>query len=210
MFAREGVPVAGGMGSQDDLPASNQWRIYLAVDDTASTLERAAAGGATVVSPGMPVADLGVQAILDDPTGAHLGTWEAGTFPGFTVLGEPGAPSWFELYTRDYKTSVEFYRSAFGWTIDVVSDTDEFRYSTMRGPGDGEALAGIMDASGFLPPGVADYWSIYWDVANVDAGVKRVKELGGSVVTEPRDSPYGRLAEVRDPSGAPFRLRQAP
>ena len=96
----------------------------------------------------MPVADLGDQAVLIDPTGAHLGAWQPGTFPGFTVLDEHGAPSWFELHTRDYATALDFYRSVFRWETDMVGDTDEFRYATMRDPsGDGE-LAGIMDASG--------------------------------------------------------------
>ena len=35
--------------------------------------------------------------MIFDPTGAALGIWEPGTFPGFTVLSEHGAPSWFEL-----------------------------------------------------------------------------------------------------------------
>ena len=32
--------------------------------------------------------------------GAHHGIWQPGTFPGFTVLNEHGAPSRFELHTR--------------------------------------------------------------------------------------------------------------
>jgi predicted enzyme related to lactoylglutathione lyase len=210
MFTRNGVPVAGGMGDMGDMAAQNLWKIYLDTDDIAKTLQAAEAEGAQIVAPAVPVADLGTQAVLIDPTGAHLGAWQAGTFPGFTVLNEPGAPSWCELLTRDHATAVGFYRSVFHWDADTVGDTDEFRYTTMRDPrGEGE-LAGIMDASGFLPEGVPSHWSIYWEVADAAATVDRVKALGGSVVMDAQDTPYGRLATVADPAGAQFKLRTPP
>src|SRR5450631_298767 len=208
MFTRNGVPTAGAMGDMGDMRADNTWKIYLNTDDIARTLAAAEAAGAQVISPAMPVADLGTQAVLIDPTSANLGAWQPGTFPGFTVLNEHGAPSWFELLTRDHAAAVAFYRSVFHWETDAVGDSDEFRYTTMRDPsGDGE-LAGIMDASAFLPDGVPAHWSVYWAVDNADATVAKVKVLGGSVVADAVDTPYGRLATVADPAGAQFKLRQ--
>jgi uncharacterized protein len=210
MFTRHGIPVAGGMGDMGDMKADNRWKIYLDTDDIDRTLLVAEAAGAQIISPAMPVADLGIQAVLVDPTGAHLGTWQAGTFPGFTVLGEHGAPSWFELHTRDHAAAVAFYRSVFHWETDVVSDSDEFRYTTMRDPrGEGE-LAGINDARAFHADDEPSAWSIYWEVDDVDATVAKVQSLGGSLASEAQDSPYGRLATVTDPAGAMFRLRTSP
>ena len=210
MFARHGVPVAGGMGPMGDMPASNRWRIYLSTTSMTETLESVPTSGGQITVPAMPVADLGIQSILIDPTGADLGAWEPGTFPGFTVLNEHGAPSWFELLARDYSAAVEFYRSVFHWNINVVADVDDFRYSTMRDPqGDGE-LAGIGDATPLLGDGESAYWSTYWEVDDVDAAVDRVVALGGSVVEAGQDSPYGRLATVRDPLGAQFKFRTSP
>jgi hypothetical protein len=211
MFTRNGVPVAGGMGDMGaEMPANNTWKIYLQTDDIAKTLEAAGAAGAEVISPTMAVADLGMQAVLVDPTGAHFGAWQPGTFEGYAVLGEHGAPSWSELFTRDFSTAVDFYRSVFHWDVKVEGDTDEFRYSTMQNPdGEGE-LAGIMDASSFLPAGVPAHWSIYWDVDDADATIAAVTKLGGSVVMGAEDTPYGRLATVADPAGAIFKLRTAP
>jgi predicted enzyme related to lactoylglutathione lyase len=154
----------------------------------------------------MAVADLGTQAVLVDPTGAEVGAWQPGTFPGFTVLDEHGSPSWFELLTREYATAVAFYRSAFGWDTDTVSDTDEFRYTTMRQPGGEGQLAGIMDASAFLPEGASASWSIYWRVDDADETIATLKKLGGSVVTGAENTPYGRMATVTDPAGAQFKL----
>lgn len=208
MFTRDGVPTAGAMGDMGDMGADNSWKIYLATDDIAKTVEAAENDGAQIVSPPMDVADLGTQAVLVDPTGAQLGTWQPGTFPGFTVLNEHGAPSFFELHTRDHATAVAFYRSVFHWDTAAVGDSDEFRYTTMRDPsGDGE-LAGIMDASTFLPDGVPAHWSVYWAVDNADATVAKVKALGGSIVADAVDTPYGRLATAADPAGAQFKLRQ--
>ena len=124
MFTREGAPVAGCMGDMGDMRADDRWKIYLDTDDIARTDRLAEAAGAQIIAPAMPVADLGIQTVLVDPTGAHLGAWEAGTFPGFTVLGEHGAPSWFELHTRDHPAAADFYRSVFGWEATVVGDTE--------------------------------------------------------------------------------------
>ena len=210
MFARDGVPVAGGMGAMPGTPAEDQWTIYLATADITKTLEVAAANGAGLTLPAMAVTDLGTQAILADPGGARLGVWQPGTFPGFAVLDEPGAPSWFELNARDHANTVSFYQSVFGWETNVVGDTDEFRYTTMRDPeGDGE-LAGIMDGRNFLPAGNPDYWSVYWEVEDAGAAAERAAKLGAAVVIEAHDTPYGQLAALTDPTGARFNLRTPP
>jgi predicted enzyme related to lactoylglutathione lyase len=207
MFTHDDSPIAGCMGDMGDLQADNSWKVYLATDDIARTVESAEAAGARIVFPPVAVADLGTQSVLVDTTGAPLGAWQPGTFAGFTVLNEPGAPSWFELLTRDYAAAVAFYRSVFGWETNTVGDGDEFRYTVMRDPrGEGE-LAGIMDAAAFIPEGVPAHWSVYWEVDDTDATITKVKALGGSVVTDSQDTPYGRLATVIDPVGAQFKLR---
>jgi uncharacterized protein len=207
IFNLNGVPVAGCMGDMGDMKANNTWKIYLDTTDIEKSMKAAEEKGATIMVPPSPVGDLGIQSVFLDPTGADLGAWQAGTFPGFTVLNENGAPSWFELQTRDHAAAVDFYRSVFHWDTSAVSDSDEFRYTVMRDPsGEGE-LAGIMDGSGFLPEGTPSRWSVYWEVGDADDTVAKIKVLGGSVVMEPHDTPYGRLAAVADPTGAPFNLR---
>jgi predicted enzyme related to lactoylglutathione lyase len=85
-----------------------------------------------------------------------------------------------------------------------VSDTAEFRYTTL-GEGDSQ-LAGIMDASQFLPEGVPAHWSVYFSVTDADETLDRIAALGGSIVTGAEDTPYGRLATAADPTGAVFKL----
>jgi predicted enzyme related to lactoylglutathione lyase len=207
MWTRDGVPLAGGMGPMPDMPASDSWKIYLAVQDIEATASAAAAAGAEIAAPAMAVADLGSQLALTDPTGAAIGAWQAGTFPGFTVLNEQSSPSWFELHTRDFSGAVAFYESVFGWKTSLIGDTDEFRYATMTNPAGGDDLAGIMDAATWLPEGEPATWSVYWEIDDIDTTVARVSELGGGVTADAQDTPYGRLAAVTDPSGAVFKLR---
>ncbi len=133
-----------------------------------------------------------------------IGVWQPGHHQGFGVFGEPGTPSWFELHTRDYQAAVRFYRDVFGWDTHVVSDTPEFRYTTLK-HGDGW-LAGIMDAPNLLPDGVPAHWTVYFGVADTDAALAQIADLGGSILTAAEDTPYGRLATAADPAGAQFKL----
>jgi hypothetical protein len=210
MFTRRGVPVAGGMGDMGDMAADNTWRIYLDTDDIKQVVREGEAAGARFIVPPTPVADLGIQAVLMDSTGATLGAWQAGAFPGFQVLEEHGAPSWFELYARDYAAAVSFYQAVFRLDARSVADGDEFRYTTLHAEGSDVELAGIMDAGTFLGEGVPSHWTTYWEVDDVDTSVAKVRALGGSVITDAADSPYGRIADVADPAGAQFRLRTGP
>lgn len=202
-FRKDGVQIAGGMAAMPD-GVANVWSIYLASDDTAKTVEAVTANGGQIYSGAMEVMELGTMAVVGDPGGASIGVWQPGTHKGFGILAETGAPSWFELHTRDYTTAVDFYREVFHWTTQVQGDTPEFRYTTDN---DGDTmLAGIMDASGFLPHGVPNHWTVYFGTDDTDASVAKIVELGGSIVAAAEDTPYGRVATASDPAGAVFRL----
>jgi predicted enzyme related to lactoylglutathione lyase len=192
------------MASDPEAPVTDIWSIYLASDDARKTVDSAAANGGQVAVPAMDVGDLGTMAMVSDPGGAVVGVWQPGLHRGFGTFGESGTPSWFELHTRDFEKAVGFYRDVFHWDTNSVSDTPEFRYTTLA---DGENwLAGIMDASGFLPEGVPAHWSVYFGVDDTDATLATIVGLGGSIVNPAEDTPYGRLATAVDPSGAQFKL----
>lgn len=209
MFTRHGEPVAGAMGPMGDVPADDTWKPYLCTDDLAATLEKVVAGGGQVMVPAMPVDHLGIQAVVQDPTGAVVGLWQPDEFQGFTVLGKDGAPSWFELHTPAHARAVAFYRDVLGVELSPVADTDDFRYWTFRAAGTDADAGGVMDSRAWVAPGAAT-WSIYWEVDDLDAAIGRVKQLGGSVGRGPDDTPWGRMAEATDPTGARFKLRTSP
>jgi predicted enzyme related to lactoylglutathione lyase len=206
-FTKNGVRVAGCMASQareggPEMP--DVWSVYLATDDTAKTLEATTAHGGQVHVEATTVGDLGTMAIVGDPGGAVVGVWQPGLHPGFGLFGEAGTPSWFELHTRDYGAAVSFYRDVFRCDTKVLSDTPEFRYTTVV-DGD-DLLAGIMDATNFLPEGVPAHWSVYFGVDDTDAALAKIVDLGGTIVVPAEDTPYGRLATATDPTGAQFKL----
>lgn len=205
-FLRNGRMVAGGIGNTEDSGFPDMWTIYLRTEDAQATADAAAAHGGQVLVPPMVVSEMGSMAVLSDPGQAALGLWQPGTHRGFGLVGESGAPVWFELHTRDYEAAVDFYRDVFAWDAHVMSDSPEFRYTTL-GEGD-DALAGIMDATTVLPEGAPSTWRVYFGVDDADDAVRRAVDMGGSVLREPEDSPYGRLADLADPTGAPFMIAQ--
>ena len=102
--------------------------------------------------------------------------------------------------TPNYAAALDFYRSTFHLDSKVMGDSDEFRYSALVPAGGGDEVAGIMDASAFLPEGSPGQWSVYWDVEDAAAAVAKVRSLGGSVVADVEQTPYGQIATVADPA----------
>jgi predicted enzyme related to lactoylglutathione lyase len=200
----DGVLVAGGIADMVTEGNTNTWITYLASKDARATAEAFQANGGTIVAEAMDVMDLGVMAVGIDPGGATIGIWQPGTHKGFGVLAEPNAPGWFELQTRAYDESVAFYEKVFGWDTHVTGDSPEFRYTTL-GEGEGQ-LAGIMDASGFLPEGEPAYWGVYFVVADTDKAIEQATGLGATVIDAAVDTPYGRLATLTDPTGTRIKL----
>jgi len=203
LFEREGRPVAGLMRNDGSMGGPSAWSVYLATDDAAATVEKARAAGAEVVAGPMQVGDLGHMAVLVDPAGALVGAWQALSFAGTLDRAVDGAPAWFETLSKDYETSVGFYTDVFGWDAQTMSDTPDFRYTTLGR--DEHARAGIMDAAGMLGDAVSR-WQFYLQVADTDATVERAVAAGGTLVVPADETPYGRLAVLLDPAGVQFCL----
>lgn len=198
--------VAGAMRNDGTQGQADAWSVYLASESTEKTVAAAAEHGGSVLMPAMEVPDVGVMGMVADPGGSAIGVWQAKPFGGFERIAEPGTPAWFELHTRSYADAVPFYRDVFGWDTQVMSDTDGFRYTTLGK--DRSAAAGIMDAT-TLPDDYPAGWTVYWAVADVDASLELVGRLGGSVLRPAEDTPFGRLAEITDATGARLKLVQS-
>ena len=202
-FQKDGVYVAGGMRNDGASGVPDLWSVYLATDDADATVA-GHRGRRRGHGPGD--GRDGARAHGRRRRRRRCGDRDVATRPAQGVrrhgrarrAGVVRAP-----HTR-YDASVGFYRDVFGWSTQVASDTPEFRYTTMDVGG--EQLAGIMDASAFLPEGVPSGWTAYFAVDDTDATLSEVVALGGEVVTAAEDSPYGRLATVADATGVCFRV----
>jgi uncharacterized protein len=209
--AKDGKPVAGLMRNDPQWNAPDGWTTYFHTADIHATAKAATAaggttppqaGGARSVEP-MEVPQKGWMAMGTDPSGAAYGLWQPTGHRGFEVIGEHGAPAWHQLTTSDFNKAVDFYRKVFTWNTEVVSDTDEFRYTNAIF--DGQPLLGMMDGTAFLKD-VPSHWSIFFGSDDVDKTLQAITELGGSVLRPAEDTPYGRLAAATDPTGAAFNL----
>lgn len=200
VFERHGEPIAGCMRNDGSMGPST-WSVYLASEDAGATAAKAAEHGGQVVVEPMQVGEMGRMAFVVDPAGASIGIWQALQHPGFGARGEVGAPSWFETLSQDYDAAVRFYRDVFDWDTHTMSETPEFRYTTLGR--DENAKAGIMDGSDFLGD-QPSRWQFYLEVADTDDVVAQAIGAGGSLVQPAENTSYGRIAVLADPAGIPF------
>ncbi|QEV20706.1 VOC family protein [Streptomyces alboniger] len=189
----------GQLPSDRHLPIA--WTPYLATDDADATAEAVRHCGGTIGVGPITAGKAGRMAIASDPTGAVFGLWQAARHLGSAVVGEPGAPAWNELVTRETASVVPFYRAVFGYTEEAVVSAD-FDYLTLQV--DGRPVAAMHGVGEALPRDRGPHWMTYFEVADVKEAVDRVTELGGQVVRAPWEGSHGRMATVADPEGAVF------
>ncbi len=202
--ALRGHPVAGLMANNPEGRSPDGWNTYFHTADIKATVSALTAASGAICIPPMEVSSKGFMSMAIDPAGASFGLWQPLEHRGFEMIGEAGAPVWHELTTRDHACAVKFYREVFGWRTESIADTDEFRYTTAQF--EGQQLLGVMDGAAFLPEGVQSHWAVYFGADDVDKTLQVIVENGGAVLRPANDTPYGRLAQAADPSGAVFNL----
>lgn len=205
-FMKDGEMVAGAMKTMSpEQPVA--WSTYVAVTDAAATMAKAEASGAKPIVPAMDVMDIGRMAMFIDPTGAALGLWQPRSMKGAGLVNEPGSLAWDELNTRDAAAAKTFYAAIFGWGA-VTNPMDGMEYTELQV--DGRTVAGLMEMDDeHFPKETPPHWAVYFGVADCDAAVAKVGELGGTVVVPPTPIQPGRFAVCQDPQGAFFSLFEA-
>lgn len=109
--------------------------------------------------------------------------------------------AWFEISGPDPEGLQHFYTEAFDWQIDA---DNPMNYG-MVGPQEG----GIPGGVGPSPDG-QPYVVFYVAVADLQATLDKVGELGGATVTPPMDVPGGpTIAFFTDPAGNRIGLMKA-
>ena len=192
-----GKRVAGIGPNPPESPPTAFWSTYFSGSDVDAHAKAITDAGGTVSFGPMDVMDQGRMVVGQDPAGAMFGVWEPRAHAGAQLVNEHAAFSWNELIGRDAEGAAHFYGSVFGLTFEDMPEAD---YKLARV--DGDVVAGISGMGGELPP----HWLTYFMHDEVDAGFDRARELGGELVGEIVDSPFGRYARVRDPQGAVFGL----
>ena len=183
--------------------APPMWNTYLAVNSVNDATAKVGPAGGTVAMEPFDVMDAGRMSFVLDPSGAPVALWQANQHIGASLVNEPGTVTWNELIT-DNPAAVPFYEQVLGVTTTTM-EMGEDKYTMFQ--------VGGKEVAGSMPPqmaGVPNHWQVYFAVADADAAAAKIKQLGGSVMVEPFDTPIGKMAVVADPQGAVFSLFQAP
>lgn len=195
-----GKPVAAMMPNPDPEATAFWWSVYFATADCDATSARAERAGGTVLSGPMDVLDQGRMAIVQDPTGANFGLWQAGRHIGCQLVNEPDALLRNDLVTAQPRTARDFYAEVFDYTLDANPDMADADFTFLRRP-DGHEIGGVMGD----PTAERSSWETLFEVADADAAVRRATEAGGTA-DEPFDMIYGRIATITDPFGTRFEV----
>lgn len=200
MFQHQGENVAALSGMiPEGVPSF--WFNYVTVEDVDSLVDVVTEHGGTVVHGPLDVFDSGRMLHIEDPEGAHLGLWQPKQHIGAGIVNTVGAMCWNELLTREPKVAKAFYSKLLGW--EYFGD-EHYIHISNRGRSNGGMMQ--MDENfGPMPP----MWMVYFHVADIDAAMKRVEELGGRVVTQKMEAPdTGWFTVIEDPAGAVFYIMQ--
>lgn len=192
--------MVAGMSPRMDESQPSTWNVYLAVKSADATAQKIKDNGGQLAFDPMDVGEFGRMAFAIDPQGAMFGIWQANQHLGSELVNEPSAFSWAEVFTNDGKGADEFYAGVFGYGLEAMDAGPDMDYNLLK-VGD-RIIGGRM----VMPEGGQPHWGIYFAVEDTDAAVAKIKELGGTIRTEPMDTPYGRMAEISDPWGAKFSI----
>ena len=121
---------------------------------------------------------------------------------------KPGTFCWVELGTSDSGAAKNFYTQLFGWEFEDKPMGTEGAYTMLRL--NGKDVAGLYQLMpDMVAQGIPPHWLIYVSVTNVDETAEKAKAEGATIMNGPFDVfTIGRMAVVKDPTGAVFALWQ--
>jgi predicted enzyme related to lactoylglutathione lyase len=121
----------------------------------------------------------------------------------------PGTFCWVELGTTNGEAAKKFYTELFGWTFTDNPMGPDMVYTMLKL--DGKDVGGLYQMSGEMTSqGIPPHWLSYASVTSADESAAKAKELGATLMKEPFDvTTVGRMAVIKDPTGAVFALWQA-
>jgi predicted enzyme related to lactoylglutathione lyase len=115
----------------------------------------------------------------------------------------------FEIHADRPERAVDFYRQLFGWEFSRWGDMPYWLVKT--GPSDQPGIdGGLLPRRGTIDGTAVIAYVCTVDVADVDASIRRVVELGGSVALAKMPIPgVGWLAYGKDTEGNIFGCMQS-
>lgn len=151
-------------------------------------------GGGTVGEPQQ--FDFGTVLDATDPAGTAFAVFQpAAGEPRPALNGSgPGELSYITYEVTDSTAFKAFYSGVLFWTFEPGRIDDGWGVQQTH------PMAGVAGGS------TAQVTVPMWTVEDVDAAVARVREAGGTVIEEPSQQAYGKMAQCTDDQGTRFYL----
>jgi len=106
-----------------------------------------------------------------------------------------------DLSTYDLNTSKKFYSSVFNWTYYNSGEDYWIAFSKNK-----EATGLYETPKKFQEMKMPPFWMSYIQVNDIEETVAKAKTLGGIIELVDLESSIGKIALIRDPSGAGFTI----
>ncbi|QWF82962.1 VOC family protein [Amycolatopsis sp. CA-230715] len=200
----DGISVGGLYRAGSSQPPG--WILHLSVRNIVTAAEWVEhLGGRTTLGP-IDIPDRGSILHALDPSGAPVvfwqppDSWEFGTDMPATFTGA-------DLNTHDGNSADHFFCRLFGYTAQQIGDAHSIDYAEWRLDHESVLYRYVMgpEYRADTPP----HWMVYFEVSparGTDATAGHAIMLGGTVVIQPYDTPWGRIAVLADPDGAVFSI----
>lgn len=210
VVVRSGARAIAGIARIDRLEgdvAGAQWISWISVSDVDSAAAAAVAAGGTMLRAPRDLELRGRAAVIADPEGAPIALLRSRVGDPADAEAQVNEWLWTELWTWDAEGARAFYGGVVGYeggTLDEPSLGADYAVFRMGGV----PRAGIIQLE---TDGVRSHWVPYIRVADPNAVVARVDDLGGRVLIPPsEDLRSGSVALIADPGGAPLVVQQWP
>lgn len=199
-----GVPVGGcyrvGIGG------AAGWTIHLAVQNTASTAEWVETLGGRITLGPIDIPDRGNILHAVDPSGAPIVFWRPPANWAFAT-GTTNTFTGADLNTHDGAAADRFYGKLFNYSSRQIGDNTTVDYAEWLLAHEPVLYRYVMGSE--YRPDTPPHWMVYFEVdpaRGTDAAAGHALMLGGTVVIQPYDTPFGRMAIIADPEGAVFAI----
>ncbi len=202
----DGVPVAGlaERAAPPEQKRQSRWIAFMSVADVPAAVKSVVAGGGKELIAPRNVPARGEMAIVADPDGAPFGLINSASGDPVDALPIVGDWIWALYQSPDASGAAAFYQDLGGYEVvqdDPLGQAPHFLLAT-----GGYARASLVEIpaerSGMRPD-----WLYFVRVGNLRESLARVRELGGTVLVEPKPEVLDeRLAVITDPTGAPLGL----
>lgn len=205
----DGQPL-GGMFQKprpaNDPKAKPRWFGYISVPNVGKAARAVTKAGGHVLAPAKDFPKRGEQAVFADPEGAIFGVMKSSSGDPEDALAEPGDWIWIQLLSRDAKKAGEFYRAVAGY--EVLDNPAPNRLNDYIFASEGYARATVRTLA-TKRADVNPTWLPYVRVKSVSETVAKAKQLGGTVLIEPKPEIFeGGIAVIADPTGAAVGLME--